>query len=45
MSQARTEVREPVVRIVKRDGAPLRSKVLVRVIAILLALVIDAIFI
>ena len=45
MSQARTEVREPLVRIVKRDGAPLRSKVLVRVIAILLALVIDAIFI
>ena len=36
MSGERTEGREPFVRIIKRDGAPLRSKVLVRAGAILL---------
>ena len=45
MSAKRTEVQEPLVRIVKRDGAPFRSKVLVRCLAILLALIIDAVFI
>src|SRR5699024_3178653 len=35
----------PFVRIVKRDGAPFKSKVLARALAIVLALVIDAVFI
>ncbi|MDD4849267.1 MAG: ABC transporter permease [Gemmiger sp.] len=37
--------KEPLVRIVKRDGATFPQKVAVRVVAILLALVVDAIFI
>lgn len=38
-------MKEPFVRIIKRDGASLRLKILVRIVAILLALVVDAIFI
>ncbi len=38
-------MKEPFVRIIKRDGASLRLKVFVRILAILLALVVDAIFI
>lgn len=36
---------EPLVRISKREGATFVQKVLVRAIAILLALVVDAFFI
>ncbi len=39
------KIREPLFRIVKRDGASFQKKVVVRVLAILLALVIDALFI
>ena len=44
MSSTQT-VREPLVRIVKREGATLPKKIFVRAAAILLALVVDAIFI
>ena len=44
MSSTQT-VREPLVRIVKREGATLPKKILVRAVAILLALVVDAMFI
>lgn len=37
--------KEPLFRIVKRDGASFQKKVVVRVLAILLALVLDALFI
>lgn len=37
--------REPIFRIVKRDGTTMRSKILARALAILLALVLDALFI
>ena len=40
-----TAIREPIMRIVKRDGMGAIPKVMVRVIAILLALVVDALFI
>ncbi|MGN0505409.1 MAG: ABC transporter permease [Lachnospiraceae bacterium] len=43
MSQ--TTVREPFVRIVKKDGVSIKHKILVRVAAILLALIVDALFI
>ena len=36
---------EPLFRIAKRDALPLQTKILVRAVAILLALVIDALFI
>ncbi|MBQ2990845.1 MAG: ABC transporter permease [Clostridia bacterium] len=36
---------EPLVRIVKRDGTTFRSKILVRFAAVLLALLVDALFI
>ncbi|MGN1148331.1 MAG: ABC transporter permease [Lachnospiraceae bacterium] len=39
------QVREPLFRIVKRDGATMKSKIIVRALSILLALVIDALFI
>ena len=39
MSVERTQGQEPFVRIVKRDGAPFKSKVLARALAIVLALV------
>ncbi len=39
------KVKEPFVHIVKRDAAGLKRNILVRVIAILLALVVDALFI
>ncbi len=38
-------MKEPFVRIIKRDGATMRLKILVRIVAILLALVVDAVFI
>jgi len=38
-------IREPIMRIVKRDGMGAIPKVMVRIIAILLALVVDALFI
>ena len=38
-------MKEPFVRIIKRDGATMRLKILVRIAAILLALVVDAVFI
>ena len=37
--------REPLLRIVKRDGVSFKSKVSIRLIAVLLALVVDALFI
>lgn len=45
MSAANTVVKQPLVRMVKRVGVSGRTKVMVRVIAILLALVADAVFI
>ena len=39
------QIKEPLFRIVKRDGASMRSKILARAVAILLALVLDALFI
>lgn len=45
MSHENAKVKEPFVRIVKRDGATFGKKVTVRAIAIILALVVDAIFI
>ena len=36
---------EPLVRIARREAAPLGRKVAVRAVAILLALVVDALFI
>ena len=45
MSVSEVKIREPLFRIVKRDGASFQKKVVVRILAILLALVIDAMFI
>lgn len=39
------QAKEPLFRIVKRDGASMKSKIMVRALAILLALVLDALFI
>ena len=36
---------EPMMRIVKRDGVTFKSKVYIRLIAVLLALIVDALFI
>ena len=44
MSNPQT-IREPLVRIVKREGTTLPKKILIRAVAILLALVVDAMFI
>ena len=48
-SQAKPETRrshgEPLFRIAKRDALPVRTKILIRAAAILLALLIDALFI
>ena len=38
-------IREPIMRIVKRDGMGAIPRAMVRVIAIVLALVVDALFI
>lgn len=40
-----SSVREPLVRLVKRDGMGVLQRIMVRVVAILLALIVDAIFI
>ncbi len=40
-----TQTKEPLIRLAKRDGVPMKKKVLIRAAAILLALVIDAVFI
>ena len=45
MTKATQTVHEPLLRIAKRDGIPFGKKVLVRAVAILLALVVDALFI
>ena len=45
MSQTVTAAHEPLLRIAKREGTTLPQKILVRAIAILLALVVDALFI
>ena len=45
MSRGNTKINEPFLRIVKRDGATMKNKILARAAAILLALVVDAIFI
>ncbi|MDO4308386.1 MAG: ABC transporter permease [Eubacteriales bacterium] len=45
MSHENAKVKEPFVRIVKRDGATLGNKIAARAAAILLALVVDAVFI
>ncbi|MDY4694181.1 MAG: ABC transporter permease [Blautia sp.] len=39
------KMKEPFVRIVKRDGTTMGKKIIIRAIAILLALVVDAVFI
>ena len=38
-------VKEPLIRMVKRDNASMGHKILIRVLAVLLALVLDALFI
>ena len=40
-----TAVREPLIRLAKQDGVPMKKKIGIRAAAIVLALVIDAIFI
>ena len=45
MSNTKAKTKDPFVRIVKRDGATMGRKIYVRAASILLALVIDAIFI
>lgn len=45
MSEQHTTPHEPLLRITKREGAGFGQKVLVRAVAILLALVVDAVFI
>ena len=45
MSQSSTAVREPLLRIAKREGTTMPQKIAVRAIAILLALVVDALVI
>lgn len=45
MSQTATAAREPLLRIAKREGTTMPQKIAVRAIAILLALVVDALFI
>ncbi len=40
-----SQIKEPLMRVVKRDGARMREKVAARAAAILLALVLDALFI
>ena len=40
-----TQVKEPLIRVVKRDQAAMRQKITARAGAILLALVLDALFI
>ncbi len=40
-----THVKEPFVRMAKRDEVPLKKKILIRAVAILAALLVDAIFI
>jgi simple sugar transport system permease protein len=45
MSKEQSKINEPFVRIIKRDGATMGNKILTRAVAILLALVVDAIFI
>ncbi|MBP3655351.1 MAG: ABC transporter permease [Clostridia bacterium] len=45
MSQINTAVHEPLLRVVKRSESTMKQKVLVRAAAILLALIVDALFI
>ena len=45
MSETRKAVHEPLVRIVKRDGISFKNKALIRAASIVLALVVDALFI
>lgn len=45
MSQTATAAREPLLRIAKREGTTMPQKIAVRAVAILLALVVDALFI
>ena len=45
MSQTAAAAREPLLRIAKREGTTMSQKIAVRAIAILLALVVDALFI
>ena len=45
MSQTAAAAREPLLRIAKREGTTMPQKIAVRAIAIILALVVDAVFI
>ena len=45
MSMKSQALREPLVRVVKRSGISLRRKAVIRLIAIAMALVVDALFI
>ena len=45
MGESKKTVHEPLVRIVKRDGISFKSKTLIRAASIVLALVVDALFI
>ena len=44
-NSASGQVREPLIRMTKRDNVPMSHKILVRAVAIVLALVLDAVFI
>ncbi len=45
MGESKKAVREPLFRIVKRDGISMTAKVIIRAVAVLLALIADALFI
>lgn len=45
MSSEKIKTKEPFLRIIKRDGATMGNKIVIRAAAILLALVVDAVFI
>lgn len=45
MSSETAKLKDPFVRIVKRDGASMKTKVTARAVSIILALIVDAIFI
>ena len=45
MSAKKQAVHEPLIRVVKRGEAPFRKKAVIRLLAVLLALVVDALFI
>lgn len=45
MSNTSAQIKEPFIRVAKNDSAPFKKKAIVRLLAVLLALVLDAMFI